>query len=160
MTSTSRDPARRPAGTRAGGQFAATPAAESPASLQGPLPDWRTQPVVIEGRRMMYADLSGGQLFHGSKARLQVGDVLEPGHDRNHRQSAPDAVSITSVDGRAGAWARETVKPGETYFVYEVEPVGRIEDWRTGPAEYGTRFNLWEGRVPGARIVAVTEHQH
>lgn len=155
------DQPRRPAGTRAGGQFAVTPTAESAAVLTEPAaPDWRAQPVIVEGRRMTYADLAGGQLFHGSRVRLEVGDVLEPGRsERNHRQSAGDAVSITSESGRASYWARQAKGEGETFYVYEIEPVGRIDDWRTGPAEYGTRFTLWEGRVPAARIVAVTEHR-
>lgn len=39
-------------------------------------------------------------------------------------------------------------------FEYEVEPIGDIDQWRCGLAEYGKKFVLWEGRAPAARIVA------
>lgn len=125
-----------------------------PAEDAALLTDWREQPIRVQGRPMTYADMSGGKLFHGSKADLPVGTVLTPGGgERNFTQSAEDAVSITSDRARAEHWAAETAADSEPVFVYEVEPVGDIDGWRLGLAERGTKFHLWEGRVPAARII-------
>jgi len=150
---------RVPAGTPAGGRFTTSSRPEPNIQLDfaAPAPDWRDTPVVVEGRRFLMGQVAGGQLFHGSPVQLEVGDVLEPGHGRNHTQSAAAAVSITSDEGRAGSWARDAAK-GQPYFVYEVEPAGPVQVWRAGLAEYGTSFCMYEARTPAARIVGVMPH--
>lgn len=121
--------------------------------------DWREQPVIVEGRRMTLGMVKGGKLYHGSTRELPIGTILEPQEQRNFTQSADDAVSITSDHGTAGYWARESAKGAEdaTVFVYEIEPIGHVNDWRTGPASYGKEMNLFEGRCGSARIVGIAE---
>lgn len=118
--------------------------------------DWRTQPVIIEGRRMTLGQVKGGKLYHGSTREFPIGTVLEPQEQRNFEQSASDAVSITSDYGTARYWAKESDKEA-TVYVYEVEPIGHVDDWRTGPASYGKEMNLFEGRCGSARIVGIAE---
>ncbi|WP_245614005.1 NAD(+)--rifampin ADP-ribosyltransferase [Knoellia sinensis] len=69
-----------------------------------------------------------GPFFHGTKADLQPGDLLAPGHDTNYgsgkrsnhiyltatREGAPLAAALARGNGRGR--------------VYEVEPLGTIED--------------------------------
>lgn len=121
--------------------------------------DWRNQPVIVNGRRMSLGQVKGGKLYHGSTRELPVGTMLEPQEQRNFTQSADDAVSITSDYGTARYWATESAKgtEGTPVYVYEVEPIGHVDDWRTGPANYGTEMTLFEGRCPAARITAVSD---
>lgn len=60
-------------------------------------------------------------------------------------------MSITSNPERAGYWAAGTKKGA--LHIYEVEPLGTVEAWRVGLANMGRSFDLWEGRVPKARVV-------
>lgn len=118
--------------------------------------DWRAQPVIVGGQRMTLGQVKGGKLYHGSTRELPVGTLLEPQEQRNFKQSASDAVSITSDYGTALYWAKESDKEA-TVYVYEVEPIGHVDDWRTGPASYGKEMNLFEGRCGSARIIGVVE---
>jgi hypothetical protein len=113
--------------------------------------DWRTQPVVVMGKTFALGAVAGGRLYHGSPISLPVGTILEPGHGRQYKQSASDAVSITSNPERAGYWAAGAKKGA--LHVYEIEPVGTVEAWRVGLADMGRSFDLWEGRVAKARII-------
>ena len=117
-------------------------------------PDWREQEAVVYGRRRPLAEVDGGRLYHGSPVELAVGTVIEPGHGRNHQQSAEDAVSITSDLRRAIHWAREAAG-GADSFVYEVEPLGPVDVWRVAPCNQGQNIRLWEARTPKARVVSV-----
>lgn len=105
---------------------------------------------------MTLGQVKGGKLYHGSTRELPVGTLLEPQEQRNFTQSASDAVSITSDYGTALYWAKESDKEAAVY-VYEVEPIGHVNDWRTGPASYGKEMNLYEGRCGSARIIGVVE---
>lgn len=148
---------RQPAGSPVGGQFAASARAEADVSLTagGDL-DWRAQRLQVQGRRFTLGQVSGGRLLHGTRAKLEVGDVIEPGHARNHKQSPKAQVSITSVRSDAIYWGRKAAGDGPVYL-YEIEPLGYVDPWNSGLAEHGTSFNLFEGRTARARIVAVEE---
>jgi hypothetical protein len=121
---------------------------------------WREQAIRVEGRVYRLGDVTDGRvevrgrLFHGSTASLKPGDTLKPGSERNFKESAAGAVSITSDPGRAAAWARES-RPGQPVYVYEIEPLDVVKPWRVGPSNYGENFVLWEGRVKAARVVGL-----
>lgn len=114
--------------------------------------EWQAQKVNIEGRAFTLGDVHGGRLFHGSRHEIADGDLLEPGRvEANFNQSAADAVSITSEADTALYWANQS-SDGPVY-VYEIEPVGRVEMWRASLANYGQNWRMQEGRVSAARIV-------
>lgn len=126
--------------------------------------DWRDQDVIVEGRERRLGDVKGGKLYHGSPARLSVGDVVEPGHGARFGISPFHSVSLTSDFDRAAFWGRPRTiwkdPRGITKtltYVYEVEPVGPVESWRASPADYGESFVLYEARASRARIVTVHE---
>jgi hypothetical protein len=97
------------------------------------------------------SEVEGGKLYHGSASNLEPGTLLEPGHGKNFKQSASDAVSITSDYERARYWARKAAKKGEG-FVYEVAPQGDVV---AHSANLGKNIVLMEGRVRAAKITAV-----
>lgn len=113
---------------------------------------WQDQPMKVEGRSFTLGQVSGGKLYHGSPTELPVGTLLEPGHGTNYKQSSPTDVSITSNAHRARTWVTED---SAASYVYEIEPLGPVAQWRTGLAEYGESFHLWEGRVGSARITRI-----
>ena len=116
--------------------------------------DWREQQLLVYGVRRTLGEVHGGKLYHGSAKDLPIGTILEPQEARNFKQSAPDAVSITSDERTAAYWPREALgSQGADVFIYEVEPVGEVEAWRVSPANYGKNIRLDEGRVPAARII-------
>jgi hypothetical protein len=135
---------------RRAGKFAERHRNDADDTLPG---EWRHQVVTVMGRAFQLSEVSGGQLFHGSRHRLAVGTVLEPGHNRNFVQSSTDTVSITSEPGRAQHWAEQS--GAGPHFIYEVEPLGAVDVWRAGLADQGQSFRLFEARVPQARIVAL-----
>lgn len=102
------------------------------------------------GRRFKLGDVNGGRLFHGTRAVLAEGDVLEPGHGTNFEESSVETVSITSSAETAAYWAAQA---GGAVHVYEVEPIGGVEIWRAGLANRGSNFELFEGRVHSARVL-------
>jgi hypothetical protein len=116
------------------------------------VPDWREQPIQVQGVARRLGDVHGGRLFHGTTAIIQPGDVIEPGHRRNFKQSARDGVSITSVAADADYWARQ-LDDGDEPRVYEVEPLNTVQPWRVSPANYGQNITLYEARVSRARVV-------
>lgn len=76
----------------------------------------------------MNSALDEGPFYHGTKADLQVGDLLTPGYRSNYR---PDVVMnhiyFTALPSGAGLAAE--LAPGDADpRVYAVEPTGPFED--------------------------------
>lgn len=61
--------------------------------------------------------MSEPQFFHGTKAKLNPGDLVEPGHPANDAQSKPGHVYFTNSPKVASGFSRGG-------SVYEVEPTG------------------------------------
>lgn len=80
-----------------------------------------------------------GPFFHGTRAHLQVGDLLEPGRDSNYgaRQRA-NFIYLTATRD-AAVWGAELSLGDGPPRLYEVQPTGVIED---DP-------NLTDQRFPG-----------
>lgn len=72
--------------------------------------------------------LDDGPFFHGTKADLQVGDLLTAGFRSNYRpEVVMNHVYFTALVGGAGLAAELAAGEGEPR-VYVVEPTGDFED--------------------------------
>ena len=80
-----------------------------------------------------------GPFFHGTKAHLEPGDLLEVGHRSNFgtRRTANHLYLTATID--AATWGAELAAGDGPGRIYEVEPTGAIED---DP-------NLTDQRFPG-----------
>jgi hypothetical protein len=80
-----------------------------------------------------------GPFFHGTKADLAPGDLLEPGHRSNFgtRREANHVYFTATLD--AATWGAELAAGDGRARIYRVEPTGPIED---DP-------NLTDQRFPG-----------
>jgi hypothetical protein len=80
-----------------------------------------------------------GPFFHGTKADLKPGDVLEPGYSSNfgERRKANFVYLTATLD--AATWGAELAEGEGPGRIYRVEPTGPLED---DP-------NLTDKRFPG-----------
>lgn len=85
------------------------------------------------------AGLDPGPFFHGTKADLRVGDLIEPGRRSNFGagRSAHHVYLTATLD--AATWGAELAVGDGRGRIYRVEPTGPIED---DP-------NLTDQRFPG-----------
>lgn len=66
--------------------------------------------------------------FHGTKADLKIGDLIEAGHSSNYGSRKPAAFVYLSATLDVAIWGAElAVGPGRGR-IYVVEPIGAIED--------------------------------
>jgi hypothetical protein len=72
--------------------------------------------------------LDSGPFYHGTKADLKLGDLLEPSHISNYgeRKKANYVYLTATLD--AAIWGAELAVGDEPGRVYRVEPTGTIED--------------------------------
>ncbi|WP_231444632.1 NAD(+)--rifampin ADP-ribosyltransferase [Brevibacterium zhoupengii] len=72
--------------------------------------------------------LDNGPFFHGTKAQLEVGDLLTAGFNSNyHPEVVMNHIYFTALPDGAGL-AAELVALNGTPNVYEVEPTGDFEN--------------------------------
>lgn len=73
-------------------------------------------------------DLSSQQFYHGTKANLKPGDLIEPGYSSNYgkRKQAVYVYLTATLD--AATWGAELALGDEPGRIYIVEPTGPIED--------------------------------
>jgi rifampin ADP-ribosylating transferase len=69
-----------------------------------------------------------GPFYHGTKADLKPGDLLEPGYSSNYglRKKANYVYLTATLD--AAIWGAELAAGDESGRIYRVEPTGSIED--------------------------------
>jgi len=74
------------------------------------------------------AALDRGPFYHGTKADLKVGDMLEPGYNSNYgeRKKANYVYLTATLD--AATWGAELAVGDGAGRIYRVEPTGSIED--------------------------------
>jgi hypothetical protein len=66
--------------------------------------------------------------YHGTKAQLDIGDLISPGHASNYGERKPGNFIYLSETLDAATWGAElAVGPGRGR-IYIVEPTGQIED--------------------------------
>jgi len=80
--------------------------------------------TILQGER----SLDSGPFYHGTKADLKLGDLLEPSHSSNYgeRKKANYVYLTATLD--AAIWGAELAVGDEPGRIYHVEPTGTIED--------------------------------
>ena len=72
--------------------------------------------------------LDVGPFYHGTKAQLTIGDLLEPGYKSNYgKQKRANYVYLTATMD-AAIWGAELALGDAPGRIYCVEPLGDIED--------------------------------
>jgi len=77
---------------------------------------------------MVTNDLNLQKFYHGTKANLKPGDLIEPGYNSNYgsRKNASWVYLTATLD--AATWGAELALGEEPGRIYIVEPTGPIED--------------------------------
>ena len=73
-------------------------------------------------------DLKMQPLYHGTKADLQHGDLIEPGYASNYGKRKRAAYVYLSATLDAATWGAELAVGEGRGRIYIVEPTGPIED--------------------------------
>ena len=82
--------------------------------------------------------LDNGAFFHGTKAELKIGDLLEPQHLSNYQNKKSNYIYFTATLN-ASKWGAELATSKLKERIYIVEPLGEFEN---DP-------NLTDKRFPG-----------
>ncbi|THE13176.1 NAD(+)--rifampin ADP-ribosyltransferase [Bacillus timonensis] len=82
--------------------------------------------------------LDNGPFFHGTKAKLKIGDLLEPQHLSNYQEKKSNYIYFTATLD-AAKWGAELATSKLKERIYIVEPLGNFEN---DP-------NLTDKRFPG-----------
>ena len=82
--------------------------------------------------------LDRGPFFHGTKAELQIGELLEAQHASNYQEKKSNYIYFTATL-EAAKWGAELAASNSKERIYLVEPVGHFEN---DP-------NLTDKRFPG-----------
>lgn len=82
--------------------------------------------------------LDHGPFFHGTKAALTIGDLLEPQHVSNYQDKKSNYIYFTATLD-AAKWGAELATANAKERIYVVEPLGEFEN---DP-------NLTDKRFPG-----------
>ncbi|WP_368653102.1 NAD(+)--rifampin ADP-ribosyltransferase [Ornithinibacillus sp. 4-3] len=82
--------------------------------------------------------LDSGPFFHGTKAELKIGDLLESQHLSNYQDKKANYIYFTATLD-AAKWGAELAKANSKERIYIVEPLG---DFENDP-------NLTDKRFPG-----------
>jgi hypothetical protein len=73
-------------------------------------------------------DLGSQKLFHGTKANLKQGDLIEPGFNSNYGKRKNAAYVYLTATLDAAVWGAELALGEGPGRIYIVEPTGPIED--------------------------------
>lgn len=84
-------------------------------------------------------DLSSQRFYHGTKADLKPGDLIEPGYSSNYGKRKTAAYIYLTATLDAATWGAELALGEGRGRIYLVEPTGPVED---DP-------NLTDKRYPG-----------
>ena len=69
-----------------------------------------------------------GRLFHGTKADLRIGDLLEPGRRSNYGEGRTANHVYLTATLDAATWGAELAAGEGRGRIYVVEPMGELED--------------------------------
>lgn len=72
-------------------------------------------------------DLDHGPFFHGTKAELKIGDLLEPLHLSNYQDKNSNYIYFTATLD-AAKWGAELATSKSKERIYVVEPLGEFEN--------------------------------
>lgn len=76
----------------------------------------------------MLKDLTSVQFYHGTKANLQLGDLIAPGFHSNYGQRKKAKYVYFSATLDAAIWGAELAIGEGTGRIYIIEPTGAFED--------------------------------
>jgi len=80
-------------------------------------------------KKMEYSnDLSLQRLYHGTKANLKPGDLIEPGFNSNYGKQKKALYVYLTATLEAATWGAELALGEGPGRIYTVEPTGPIED--------------------------------
>ncbi|MET0650279.1 MAG: NAD(+)--rifampin ADP-ribosyltransferase [Pyrinomonadaceae bacterium] len=119
-------------------------------------------------------DLNSQRFYHGTKADLRPGDLIEPGYNSNYGTRKQAAYVYLTATLNAATWGAELAVGEGPGRIYTVEPTGPIEDdpnltdrkFPGNPTKsYRTRDPLrvtgeitdWQGHSP-EELKAMREH--
>ena len=71
--------------------------------------------------------LDNGPFFHGTKAELKIGDLLEPQYLSNYQDKKSNYIYFTATLD-AAKWGAELAKSNSKERIYLVEPLGEFEN--------------------------------
>ena len=71
--------------------------------------------------------LDPGPFFHGTKAKLEIGDLLEPLYFSNYQDKKSNHIYFTATL-EAAKWGAELAKSNSKERIYIVEPLGDFEN--------------------------------
>ncbi|WNS77318.1 NAD(+)--rifampin ADP-ribosyltransferase [Bacillus sp. DTU_2020_1000418_1_SI_GHA_SEK_038] len=71
--------------------------------------------------------LDNGPFFHGTKAELKIGDLLEPQHLSNYQDKKSNYIYFTATLD-AAKWGAELATSKSKERIYIVEPLGDFEN--------------------------------
>ncbi|WP_028782309.1 NAD(+)--rifampin ADP-ribosyltransferase [Thalassobacillus devorans] len=71
--------------------------------------------------------LDEGPFFHGTKAALNIGDLLKPQHASNYQDKKSNYIYFTATL-EAAKWGAELAKSDSKERIYIVEPLGEFEN--------------------------------
>ena len=71
--------------------------------------------------------LDRGPFFHGTKAELKIGDLLEPQHLSNYQDKKSNFIYFSATLD-AAKWGAELAKSKSKERIYIVEPLGEFEN--------------------------------
>ncbi|QKS70301.1 NAD(+)--rifampin ADP-ribosyltransferase [Paenalkalicoccus suaedae] len=71
--------------------------------------------------------LDNGPFFHGTKAKLNIGDLLEPQYVSNYQEKKSNHIYFTATLD-AAKWGAELAKTDAKERIYIVEPLGEFEN--------------------------------
>lgn len=152
---------KRPIGALRGGR---RPALRKGKGWKGNMNNERTPPGVTDP----------GPFYHGTKACLKPGDLLEPGRRSNYGEGKKANFVYLTATLDAAAWGAELAAGDEPGRIYRVEPTGPMEDdpnltdkkfpgnptrsYRTKhPLRVAQEVTGWEGHTPQA-LQAMRNH--
>jgi len=73
-------------------------------------------------------DLRSQRLYHGTKANLKPGDLIEPGFNSNYGKQKKASYVYLTATLEAATWGAELALGEGTGRIYTVEPTGPMED--------------------------------
>lgn len=83
--------------------------------------------------------IDSGPFYHGTKANLKIGDLIEPGYKSNYGEGKKANYVYLTATLDAATWGAELAVGNGAGHIYIVEPIGSIEN---DP-------NLTDKRFPG-----------
>jgi len=80
-------------------------------------------------KKMVHSnDLSSQKLYHGTKANLKPGDLIEPGFNSNYGKQKKASYVYLTATLEAATWGAELALGEGPGRIYTVEPTGPMED--------------------------------